>query len=381
MSRRRAITLRAAELTAIAGAMAVIVGASEPIPSTPPPRVVNVGAILPITGELAEFGEAERTALEVARADIDAAAAARGIRLELQVRDSGGDPQKAVAGFTELARSGTAFFFVESSGASLAIAPLAAARRALTMNVAATPRLTAAGAYSFRDFPAAELEAKTIVGHATGALAARTFALLYVDNEYGRGYATPFAAEVAAVGARLVATRPYSPQGDQLEPALHQVAALTPDALFLVGFGRTLGHAVARVRELGFRGHLFAAASIAYPQALAAAGSSAEGVLYADIAFDADARGATHQFAAAYRARCGKAPSSLAAMSYDGFRLMAEAILATAADPTRARAWLLARPADYAGLSGRLRIDAARNVVYPLVIKAIHTAGAPSSSS
>jgi branched-chain amino acid transport system substrate-binding protein len=380
MSRRRAITLRAAELTAIAAAMAVIVGAGEPIPSAPRPRVVNVGAILPITGELAEFGEAERIALEVARADIDAAAAARGIRLELQVRDSGGDPQKAVAGFTDLARSGTAFFFVESSGASLAIAPLAEARRAVTMNVAATPRLSAAGAYSFRDFPAAELEAKTIVGHAAGALAARTFALLYVDNEYGRGYATPFAAEIAAAGARLVASLSYAPPGDRLEPALRQVAALAPDALFLVGFGSTLGHAVARVRELGFRGHLFAAASIAYPQALAAAGSSAEGVLYADIAFDADAPGATRQFAAAYRARCGRAPSALAAMSYDGFRLMAEAILATAADPTRARSWLLSQPAGYAGVSGHLRIDAARNVVYPLVIKAVHTARAPSSS-
>src|SRR5690606_22095875 len=63
----------------------------------PEGRTVSVGAILPLTGPAAFYGEWCRNGMNVAVAEINAAAKGRNSRLQIEFGDSKNDPREGVS--------------------------------------------------------------------------------------------------------------------------------------------------------------------------------------------------------------------------------------------------------------------------------------------
>lgn len=74
--------------------------ASVGVASAQQPPTVTIGALFDLSGDGRTLGEASKAALEVAAADIERRS--EGVRIELDVRDTGQDPAKAVAEFQSL---------------------------------------------------------------------------------------------------------------------------------------------------------------------------------------------------------------------------------------------------------------------------------------
>ncbi|HSD71705.1 MAG TPA: ABC transporter substrate-binding protein, partial [Thermoanaerobaculia bacterium] len=74
------------------------------------------------------------------------------------------------------------------------------------------------------------------------------------------------------------------------------------------------------------------------------------------------------QFVAAYRRKYGADPDSIAALSYDAARLLADAIRRAGSTEGKRVRDALAATTDFSGVSGLIRMDADRNPIKPAVV-------------
>jgi branched-chain amino acid transport system substrate-binding protein len=77
---------------------------------------------------------------------------------------------------------------------------------------------------------------------------------------------------------------------------------------------------------------------------------------------------AVRQFVAAYRKKYGAEPDSIAALSYDATRLLADAIRRAGSTEGKRIRDALADTKDYSGVSGPITMDADRNPIKPAVV-------------
>jgi branched-chain amino acid transport system substrate-binding protein len=88
---------------------------------------IRIGAIDPLTGPMAAYGEPVRDGMILAVEEINAQGGINGRKIELLLEDDGGDPKNAVNAFTKLATVSKVPVIIGplSSGCSMATAPLA----------------------------------------------------------------------------------------------------------------------------------------------------------------------------------------------------------------------------------------------------------------
>ena len=104
------------------------------------------------------------------------------------------------------------------------------------------------------------------------------------------------------------------------------------------------------------------------PRLTEIAGPAGDGAYFSNHYSPQDPSPATARFVSAYRARYGELPDSVAALSYDAGRLVADAIQrAGEATGPRIRE-ALAATRDFAGVTGNLTFDLDRNPVKSITI-------------
>ena len=102
-------------------------GCSKPQPTQSAPKPVRIGAVLPLTGESADWGKQGRWGIEAAVRDVNAGGGVGGRPLEVIFEDSQALPRRAVPAFSKLASVDHVPAVVGDivSASTLAMAPLA----------------------------------------------------------------------------------------------------------------------------------------------------------------------------------------------------------------------------------------------------------------
>ncbi len=171
----------------------------------------TVGAVLPLSGRLARFGEESLQGILLAAGVFGADADGR--RVRVAIRDSAGDPQRAAVAVAELAAQGDVVGIVGPLLAAESEAAAAAAEAAGIPLVTLAAREDTAEerspALRVRALPREEVE--LLVEHAMGGLAAHRFAILYPRDAYGRGLRRLFWEAALARGGEVVAVASYDP--------------------------------------------------------------------------------------------------------------------------------------------------------------------------
>src|SRR5882724_6264232 len=147
MSPKKAWTVALAVALVLAVGGAIWSGAFDRSKSTESGSL-RIGAIDPLTGPFAAYGEPVRDGMLMAVDEVNAIGGIGGRKLELILEDDGGDPKLAVNAFTKLATISKVPVTIGplSSGASMATAPLADRYRVVQLStLAGTIDLTHAG--------------------------------------------------------------------------------------------------------------------------------------------------------------------------------------------------------------------------------------------
>lgn len=308
-------------------------------------------------------GTAMRVAAELAVAEINAAGGVRGRPLELVALDDSGTAQGAVAVARRLAGDPAVVAVVGhlTSGATLAAAPIYGGAQPVTVvsPSASSPLLTQAGPWVFRLCPTDALHGARLASWTRGRLGANRAAILYFNDDYGRGVRDVFADAFARAGGTIVTADPYLDDLPSFRPYLERLQRRGGADVLLIAGTRPGGTRILATRDsLGLSLPIVGGDGLA---GIEGDGAAAEGI-YITTAYLPDEEGAANAaFVAAYReASGGRAPDHRAAGAYDAVQLIALSVGAVGTDRTRVRDYLAGvgttQPA-YDGVTGRVVFD------------------------
>ena len=339
------------------------------------PQKLKVGAILPLTGDAAQWGIPPRRAAELAVEEINAAGGAGGQQLVLAVQDSTCDPKNAVSAYQQLKTTVNPPVIVGAvcSSATLAVAPLANRDHVTLVSPASTsPKITDAGDFIFRVVPTDALRARIFADYLYGKRGLRKVALLYVNNPAGVDASSAFKHRFEQLGGTVAGEFPYAQDSTDLRAQLVQTEGIDIDGAVVGSYPKDTVILMKQRVELGIKvPFYYLGEAVEDPNVLREAGEAANGAVYI---LPAPAKGeAAERFAKAYQAKYGKKPELFAAEAYDIVHLIADAVKANPGKPINGELFrdYLYSVKGYQGASGTITFDKNGDVLKPMAIKVI----------
>jgi branched-chain amino acid transport system substrate-binding protein len=258
------------------------------------------------------------------------------------------------------------------SGVVLAVAPIAERNRIVLLNCPAnSPLLRNAGAYVFNITILSDQESQFLAAFAFRRLNARTAAVAFVNNEYGRGYGDSFASAFTAAGGTVKISEAHEQGATEFRTAVEKFRAAGVDLVFLATYYSEGALLLKQAAELGFSSQWLSNSSMETPDFLALAGDAAEGIIFSQPGFDAEATDSiTTDFVAKYRAAYGIEPDFWTAQYYDGTRLLAAAVASGARTGPEIRDYLKGLNA-FPGLTGPVQFDSTNGVTRSVRFKTV----------
>lgn len=330
---------------------------------------VKVGAVLPLSGEFAIYGEPIRKGIDLAYEQITTGGDYP-IPLELDIQDSQGDPQRAAELLTELYNNGSPAVIggVTTEEAIAMVSEADTRDRVLLSPSASSPRLSGISTNFFRVFPSDFLEG-TKMGHfATETLNVKTAVIVAAESPYAKGIQQVFRQEMERRGGQVLEVIEYPRNTSDLGGVLERVMTLDPDATYLADYADGLVTLLEGLRERGYEGKILTTSSIASAEVRDKAGEATEGVLFTQSAYDVDSEDPKIQaFVQAYRDKYGSSPDLYAAHGYDAMQIYARALEAGGKRPREF--WQGMRSINsFPGVTGAIQFDEQGDVQkYPRV--------------
>lgn len=308
-------------------------------------------------------GTSMRIAAELAVEEINAAGGLRGRLVELVILDDSGKAARAVEAARRLVADPTVVAVVGhlTSGATLAAAPIygGVAPVALVSPSASSPLLTDAGPWVFRVCPTDALHGARLAAWANERFGARRAAVLYINDDYGRGVRDVFVEAFTGSGGEIVTQDPYLDDLPSFRPYLERLQRRGGAGVLLIAGTRVGATRILATRDsMGLGVPVIGGDGIAGVEQI---GEAAEGV-FISTAYLAEAPGSANAaFVAAYRAASGnRLPDPRGAGTYDAVRLIARAVAAVGTERQRVRDYLAevgtTKPA-FEGVTGRIAFD------------------------
>ncbi len=329
----------------------------------------KIGVLLPLTGNIGEYGERVRKGIELAREEI------RDIKIEVVYEDTQGIPRLGISGAKKLVDVDKVRYIIGavSSSVTLAVEPITTRKKVLLFSPASSsPKLSGISPYFVRNWPSDDLEAKAMAKFAYGNLNIRNVVIFYVENDYGLGLKDTFKNTFETLGGKVLGAERYSLNNVDFRAFISKYKDKFPDidAFYIGGYHREMASFVKQLRELGYRGTILAATNFSVPEAIKLAGKYAEGV-YVSTPYIDFSRGRAKEFYEKFKKKFGYEPSQFEANGYDALMLIAEGIKQYDYEDTLEVANYIKSLKNYEGAGGIMSFTEKGDVIKPIAIKIV----------
>lgn len=289
---------------------------------------LNVGTILPQTGDLAQFGPGMQNGADLAVQEIQACDT---MGLSMTAEDSGTTEQTAADAADKLINSDNvgAIVGAASSRVSFAVVDPAAQSSVVQISPASTsPDFTdyEDNGYFFRTVPSDNLQGE-ILSQVAQEEGYETVNIIALNDDYGQGIADTFEQAFTDAGGEVGANVAYDPQGQSFDSEVQQASQGNPDAILLVAFPETGTSIVQSAQETGLVGEVpfLFTDGLADPQFPQDAGVDLEGQRGTRPASEGPGG---EDFASGYQDEYDGEPATFSANTYDAVMLAALAAAA-----------------------------------------------------
>jgi branched-chain amino acid transport system substrate-binding protein len=322
--------------------------------------VVRIG----VAGSFSDpIGLPMRQAAELAAEEINAQGGINGKRLELVIRDDYSDPDSAVFVAGDLYHSKVSAVVGHLfSGMTLAAAPVYNGGDDPVVAVSpssSSPEVTGAGDYTFRICPSDLAHGTELAHWVRDRLHFSRGAVLYLNDEYGRGIRQTFVTEFTRLGGELESVDPYLGEQPEVGPYLDRLAHGRAPEFLLVAGNRSEGEEI--LRQAHKRKLMMPMLGGDGLEGIQDAGALAEGVYLSSPYFPSIPSAANRRFVEAFRRKYKAMPNQPAAGTYDALYLLKDVIARAGtarADVRRALAGVGSVTPPFEGVTGTVAFDA-----------------------
>jgi branched-chain amino acid transport system substrate-binding protein len=338
-------------------------------------KEIKIGAILPLAGPGAKYGENLKQGIDLAVEEINNAGGIKGSTIRIVYEDEGmGRPTEAVAAARKLINVDKIPVIIGAMGSSnsLAIAPIAEENRVILFSPASSaPKLTEAGDYIFRNTVSDIFDGQQMAQFAWNTLGVKTVAILYVNNDYGVGVRDAFKKKIEAFGGKVISVDAYEQDATDFRAQLFKVKQVKPETIYLVGYQEMI-LILRQAKELGIDAQILSTVMFEDPEILAKVGDAAEGVIYTGRAYDPTSEGKeVKEFLKAFKLKYGKEPDMhFAANGYDAVKIL-EIAIERGGYTSEGIKNALYKIKDFPGVSGLTTFDENGDVIKPFRMRMV----------
>lgn len=303
--------------------LAAALAASTAISSA---QEVTVGVLVPLTGELGEFGEIVANSVELGFAEVNAAGGTKCGNIRTVVADTGGNPEVGIREATKMIESeGAVAVLGPTSGVMVALVDLAKRSKTVIMSpYAGTITLNELGGdYVYRTV-SSDLGDGAASGLWLSERGYKSVAFMVQNEESTISPAQVARDKLEGAGIELTDYIIYNPGQPSYQAELVSVLAHNPDAIYLAG-GQESGITVIKEAiSAGFDGEWLFTADLAVPQVFEAVNPRyLNDRAYVEFADADNSLPAYKAYRALYEERKGAAPGPFSANSFDMANLIA----------------------------------------------------------
>ena len=323
-----------------------------------------------LAGSLSDpVGLPMKHAAELAVEEINARGGVEGRPLELVQRDDYADPDSAVFVATDLYEAGVSAVIGHLfSGMTLAAAPVyngGADPVAAISPSSSSPDISTAGDYTFRICPSDLAHGAALARWVYDTLGLGRGAVLYLNDQYGRGVRQTFVRDFTRRGGVLESIDPYLGDTPQVAPYLDRLARLGGTGFLVVAGNR--GEAEEVLRQARKRGLTMPVLGGDGLEGIEGAGALAEGVYVSAAYHPTIATPANKRFLDAYRKKFPSEglPNQPAAATYDAVYLLREVMVRAGSERAEVRRELArvgTRAPAFRGVTGTVTFDSKGDV-------------------
>lgn len=321
-------------------------------------EVIKIGAILPLSGDVAVYGKSLQNgmnlALEVFREENSEYK-----DILIIYEDSKADPKLAVSAFQKLSSIDNCKIILGgfSSSEVLSMAPIAEKNKVVLISpTASSPSITSAGDYIFRTTPSDNFDGEVMAKFAYYELSLKDVALLYVNNDYGLGISKVFMNKFENYGGKIAVQKSFESDTKDFKTILISIKEKNPDGLYIIATSE-LGNILKQKTELGLKTKTFTIGLAENPKVVEIAGKGADNVFYSYPSFQVNSsNNIVKEFVSDYKNKYGNNPDVLGAYGYDlvGITLMA---LRDNSESSEKIKTALYNIKDYQGVTGKTSFD------------------------
>jgi branched-chain amino acid transport system substrate-binding protein len=332
---------------------------------------VKIGVYLPLTGQMAFGGQLELEGIQMAHKEMPTVL---GKKVELFIVDNKSDKVEAANAVKRLIDKEKAVAIIGTYGSSLAMAGGEVAEKARVPMIGTSctnPLVTQGKKFSFRICFIDPFQGAGAATYAYKNLKLKTAALLVdVSNDYSVGLASFFTKSFTKLGGQIVTNLKYQAGDQDFTAQLTEIISKKPDVLFIPSYFAEGAIIMKQAKELGAKFQIMGGDAMDNPQIVEIGGSAVEGFVHTTFPYDPSmqnmspmAKKFTENWKKAFP---GKEPNVNAALGYDTYLLVLDAIKRAGKAEPAAITKALAATKGFEGVTGSTTINATHDAEKPV---------------
>ncbi len=351
-------------------------GTSEPGDTT---EVIKIGVFEPMTGASAAGGEMTVEGIELAHNKVNEVL---GMEVQLVIVDNKTDKVEAANAVSKLIDQDEVVAIIGSYGSSLSMAAGDIVKNAQVPAVGCSPTnplVTLNNDYYFRVCFIDPFQGTVMANYAFNDLGAKTAAIIQdVQNDYSVGLSNYFAQafkELTGDENSIVVTTSYNAGDQDFTAQLTSIKEFNPDVIFAPGNPGESALLISQARDLGIESGFLGGDTWEAPEFLSIGGAAVEGASFSShFTSEAPVNDVSDVFLSEYEAEYNQNANAFAALGYDAYMVIIDAIERAGSADSNAIRDALAETEGFVGATGTITLDENGDAVKSAVINQVQDA-------
>ncbi|MBP1760166.1 MAG: putative high-affinity branched-chain amino acid transporter, amino acid-binding protein [Firmicutes bacterium] len=333
--------------------------ASTDSKKTENPGKIKIGLAGPFTGAIAETGATIKNAAELATEQVNKAGGINGKQVELIEADDKADPKESAAIANKFVADTAVLGVLANYTSSCTLAAAPVYNKVGLSHIAygsTSPAVTNSGVFTYRDITTDAYDGE-FVAQWTIDEGYKSIAILYENDDYGKGLADVYNKKVTALGAKAVMQEPYNlGETKDFSAILTKLKNAAPDAIFIAGQYNEAAMIVKQGKRLGINLPVFGSNGLYSDALIKLGGAEAEGIRVIGAFHSSADYPEAKAFIDSYKTKFGQEPDIWAAFAYDAANIMFAAVKNGGEDRKKINDWLTTLK-DFKGATGTTTFD------------------------
>ncbi len=334
-------------------------------------EIIKIGAILPLTGDLATYGQSGQEGMTIA---LDEFNKEFPNKVKLVLEDDKGSVKDGISAVNKLITNDKVQIIMGSmsSGVTLGIAPVLEKNKIVLVAPTSTAsEVTNAGDYIFRVCVSDEYEGKAMANYVSDSLKYKNLGVVFINNDYGVGLKNNFIKGITTNNKTVDFEQGYDPKTTDFKTIIQKLKEAKVGLLYIVAQKEQLNF-FKNCKELDYKPQFIGSTMIEDKELLSELQNFLKGTKYTFRSYDSNSeKSVSSGFVSKYKAKYNKTPDFYAASVYDATRVILYSINKAKNNGNDLKSYLYSIE-NYEAVTGVITFDKNGDVSQGFTIKTIN---------